>query len=213
MDAQTQIAGLNTKLRHLEKLDRGPRWSRNEPQIFGAGSHRYARQVVRPDSIRAFESAFHVSVPSDLAAIWTEIGAGVGPYYGLCGPAQIQRELADWASEAEHGDESYDLLAPFPLHWPGDFNHARVLDGPTPGCLPISRHGDDMWSVLVINGDEAGHVWDFSKAGALTWEWIPAVRPPGTVDTRGMTRGPLSGPPSLFDWYSGWLDQAISSLS
>jgi len=168
--------------------------------------------VVPPDSIRAFESTFHAVVPGDLVAIWTTIGAGVGPYYGLSGPEEIRHELADWIFEAKQEGDSYDLLAPFPLHWPGDFDRARVLDGPTPGCLPIAHHGDDIWSVLVINGEEAGHVWDFSKLAAMSWEWIPAERPTGTPDARGMTREPFAGPPSLFEWYGGWLDQAIGSL-
>ena len=127
-------------------------------------------------------------------------------------PREIQRELADWTFEAEREGEAYDLLAPFPLQWPGKSRARPGLGWPDPRLSadfsPRRRHLVRSHHQRRRDGSclgLLGGVRDDLGVG-------PAERPIGTLDARGMIREPFAGPPNLFEWYGGWLDQAIGSL-
>jgi hypothetical protein len=206
------IAALGLKLARLERSDRGRFWQRRAPSVFGANRHRYARRPVREGDIAALEASLGTSIPTELSALWLGIGAGVGPYYGLFTPAEVGRELEVWISIAADEGREVDLRAPFPLRTPDGSATIQILDGPTPGCLPIAHQGDTFWSVLVLNGSEVGHVWDYAAFLTTEWQWIPARRPPGRLGSRHSGLPAFEGAPTLIEWYEGWLDEALASL-
>jgi hypothetical protein len=199
------IDGLDRKLRELERGD-------GRAAVFGARQHGYKRRSVRDVAVSALEVRFGIVVPDELRTIWAAIGAGVGPYYGLLGPPEIVAQLDGWAFDAVEDGRALQMMGLFPLAWPLEAAGPIELLGPTPGCIPIAHQGDNIWSTLVLTGSEAGHVWDYAEFIQDEWNWIPGSRPPGTLRLGAPQLKPFDAPPTLFEWYEGWLDQALATI-
>jgi hypothetical protein len=210
-EPSSAVHRLDRKLRELERAD-GSLLVRRKAAVFGARQHAYKRRSVRDADVFALEHDFGIVVAEELKTIWAVIGAGVGPYYGLLGPKEIIAELTGWAFDAAEAGRSLQLGGQFPLAWPLEGTGPVARIGPTPGCIPIAHQGDNIWSTLVLTGSEAGHVWDFAEFIQHDWQWVPGGRPPGTPRSDVPRLPPFGSPPSVFEWYEGWLDQALATI-
>jgi hypothetical protein len=205
-----RVADLDRKVHEVARRDRGPLWRRRKPTVFGANLHRYGRKRVTSHEVGALESYLANPLPDELKAVWTRIGAGVGPFYGLFAPADVRTEIDYWDSIAADLGREQDVALPFSLRNPADISDPpQVTEGPTPGSIPIAHHGDTYWSVLAISGDLRGTVWDLAMFTTDEWQWYPARRP--HVGPKALLPA-LRNPPTFLDWYEGWTDEALASL-
>jgi len=188
------------------------RGKRPHREIFGAQGHQYRRRSVGVAEIAALESRFDFTVPSELVGLWTVIGAGAGPYYGLFGPKEMAVELDDWADRGASVGRTLDLRADFPLApLPQGEERVQVVEGPSPGAIPIAHHGCTYWSVLVVAGDQRGRVWDLANYEGAEFQWAVAMRPIGSIFPNEELP-PFVEPPTLLEWYEGWLDASLASF-
>lgn len=196
--------------------------------VFGAKSHRYVRNPVSDAQIDSLERRLETPLPTEYRSFLHEVGFGTGPYYGLWSPKQAFDELSDLSREvaAELGVEVRPC-DPFPLSDLDlqlieekanlkDENVFAERPWPSSGCLPICHHGCTFWSVLVLQGQFVGCVWDVACYVGYEGLWVPAARPPGILHEFGkMARkslSPLPSPPTFIQWYSGWLENCLADL-
>lgn len=197
--------------------------SRRDPTfaVFGASSHLYRSKPVSASAIAQFESEHRVTLPPDYAEFLQVIGKGAGPYYGLFSPQDSLTEIR-YLEPFKTLNPANPAL-PFPIHTShlqeievqalaGKMPAVTVQKWPCNGCLPISFHGCTFWSVVVLNGDFAGRVWDVANFTGDIGEWQPARRPSGLLSERSLLK-PLARPPTFTEWFVGWLEQCEADLS
>jgi SMI1 / KNR4 family (SUKH-1) len=83
MGAEISLA---ERYRELAKRDR-------RFEIFGADKHRYKSTKVSEGEIKEFELVIGCELPDDYRQFLLDVGAGVGPYYGLWSFDEIREEL------------------------------------------------------------------------------------------------------------------------
>jgi hypothetical protein len=195
-------------------------------KVFGAGGdtgHCYAGNRHWQDEIRDFETQLRVQLPVEYTQILTEIGSGVGPYYGLVSPSAVLKEISDLNRHLiSRGRAAASPAKPVPLTQ-SDANEiqkrANAGDvGPwigTPwfcdGCIPICFQGCTFWAVPITSGELYGTVWDTNEG-----DWLPAHPPAGIViDRRSKYTAlpPLPAPPTFLGWYESWLERVEFDLS
>jgi hypothetical protein len=204
----------------LRRLDR-------ERKVFGSAKHHYRSSPTPLEDIRDFEKNLGVELPTEYRDYLRRIGYGAGPYYGIWCPHEVLAELQGLARDFE-ADEGVCVRPsdPFPLT-PAELggivgrlavnSEAPWADQAWPcgGCIPICHQGCTYWSVLVLQGEFRGRVWDVACFAGYDGEWLPARRPPGWWEL-GMPHPKslpdLPSPPTFIEWVSGWLERGLTDL-
>lgn len=182
-------------------------------ELFGAGTHRYKfNPPLKPEEVAAFEASHELRLPEDYRDFILNVGnGGAGPCYGIY-PLRPEGSI-------HHGMGNHnriDLSVPFrhvgswdadwlsQIDWdagerPDDRRMEEYLDTRhIAGSLCICHQGcSDFW-LLVVKGNEWGHIW---------------------MDGRGNFSGifPESGAQgerlSFSRWYLNWLDDYLQKAS
>lgn len=214
------ISSVSQRLDSLRQLDRGLK-------VFGADTHRYVTHRVSERELSRMEQWCGVSLPGAFRSHLASIGYGVGPYYGIWSPAAIRKELdalcSDYQSEV---GPSPSPSRPFPY----SISDAQKIDErkasgekepwitstwPIDGCIPICHQGCTFWTVLVVNGECAGRVWDVANYVGYEGLWLPSRRPTGkTLFRKDLKLLPaLPSPPTFDEWFMDWIERATTDLS
>jgi hypothetical protein len=196
-------------------------------RVFGAHVHRYLSTPVSESNIAICEQQLGCTLPEDFRRFLMEVGHGAGPYYGVWDlkPAVewLQHLGAELATE-----EGIEIMPsqPFPLTGDDLRDIERKVREeskhpcagakyPSHGCLPICHQGCIFWSVLVLQGEFAGKVWDVCNPTAHHGQWYPALRPPGRLfrdSSRQKVLPRLPKPPTFVEWYRGWIERCLMNL-
>lgn len=204
----------------LRRLDR-------RRKVFGAAGHRYVSSPVFPEVVESFERSLGVRLPAEYREYLLRVGHGAGPYYGLWSPEESVAELQVLAQDYE-ADEGLRVRPsdPFPLTSVelGEIEKRLAANSDTPwaeqawpcgGCIPICHQGCTYWTVLVLQGEFRGHVWDVACFEGYDGEWLPARRAPGWWEI-GMPHPKelpdLPSPPTFIEWIGGWLERCLNDL-
>jgi hypothetical protein len=183
--------------------------------IFGADSHRFKLNgVLAEDAVLAFEQRHRVRLPEDYRQFLIQVGnGGAGPFYGVfpLGFVDDNFDLREWQ---ENDDLVGSLGEPFAFDqaW-NDLSGMPELDlldrneaeyhrkqeefedlywdcSLVNGTIPISHEGCAIRVLLVINGNQAGKLWEDRRSE------YEGLRPLMLND----------GSPARFgEWYSEWL--------
>lgn len=191
--------------------------------LFGADSHRFVlNPPLTDDEILAFEQLHQITLPADYRYFLSRIGnGGAGPYYGVFPLGQMDGsgvKLHSW----REGDGFVGVLSkPFPLRdaW-NDLSgqpSAELIDAHLEeyerqlavfekfywdparvnGAFPICTLGCALRILLIVSGEQAGHLWFDRRA-----------------DDNGIS--PLISNNNLratfSAWYQEWLDDALHTL-
>lgn len=182
-----------------------------EFKIFGSWEHKYEfNNKVTEREVSNFEEKFNVKLPNDYKAFITRIGnGGAGPYYGL-----IQLDIKEGPKDFKLASKpSIDLAKPFPFteSWDAEWVDTFDWDNERPGedllekyfdpslisgTIPICHYGHGIAYLLVINGQEHGHVW---YDGRPDYTGIS----PETIEGSGKERITFS------EWYLDWLTSLL----
>jgi len=197
-------------------------------QVFGAHAHRYQCTLVSESEIATCEQQLGCALPEDFRRFLMEVGHGAGPYYGVWVLQPSVQWLQHLAAElaTEEGIE-IKPSQPFPLIGEDLRDIERKVRQqsqhpwagakyPNHGSLPICHQGCIFWSVLVLQGEFAGKVWDVGNPAAHRGQWYPARRPPGSMmmrDPAWKALPPLPRPPTFVEWYSGWIERCLTDLA
>ena len=173
--------------------------------VFGADDHQYVMDPVLTEAeIKEFEQKHNIQLPADYRNFLKTVGSGgCGPFYGLM-------SLFDES-------EQTNPAAPFPLSKDSVFRCVDAYDSIDEsldddeqerlreeifarvccGYIFLAHEGCGMYSILIVNGKESGHVWycDLANDAGI----FPLVHPE--------TGKPLS----FLDWYLLWLDAGIEA--
>lgn len=192
------VTRLQAKLTELRRHD-------TRFQLFGAATHRYAlHSCLLESDVQEVEVRYSITLPEDYRRFLLFMGnGGAGPGYGMY---PLDYSL-------QHSVRNVGLLkAPFPHseRWnmtPEDlgldrdndyvaFDKAYFNDTYAQGSLRISTEGCNIYPLLIIAGNERGHIWcdDRSSDGG-----IYPLSAPHHPDERL----------SFFGWYELWLDQSL----
>lgn len=206
------------KLQRLDQADPARK-------VFGASTHKYRLNAPLPEGeVLRFEAEHGATLPADYRDFLLRAGdGGAGPYYGLF-------PLRDTLVSAEPGF----LARPFPhRHWWNDtdppnwfFLQDVDLPAPTPeseaayfdtahvqGTLRLAHEGCGYYQILVVSGDERGHVWSNNRAsdGGIA----PVPFPGGDFRVDGPYLIPENGSRkrvTFLAWYEDWLDESLRSV-
>ena len=191
----TRLAQIRAKLNLLQELDAGF-------SVFGADSHRYKMNSPLTEAeITSFETKNNLRLPEEYREYLTQIAnGGAGPFYGLMA---LEENGRGKTSPAEPfpltGDQPVFLLELYEEHEEPDEIIEKVYEETQRGVSYLSHEGCGMYSVLVINGPEYGHVWYFDFANDA------GVFP--------LTHPATGAPLGFFDWLELWLDAALAHLT
>lgn len=215
-----KYASMVAQIRKLRLLD-------GSYEVFGARSHQYLSTQANAVEIQWMERELGTSLPEEYRNFLIEIGYGAGPYYGLWSPRQVLTEICDLCQE--YGAETGVQVKPY-ASFPLTQQDLRIVNEkirledekpfaekpwPSSGCIPICYHGCTFWSVLILQGEFIGCVWDVASYVAYEGLWVPAARPPGlcefgTSSTKVLQ--PLRSPPTFDEWFHGWLERCLTDL-
>jgi hypothetical protein len=187
MKTSERMAEIAAKLNELVAKDA-------EKKTFGARrGHEYQMNPPLPMSeLQAFERQFGMKLPQDYADFLTQLGnGGIGPGYGLL-------SLAEAVKDPEQRCREF-LATPFPhteYFNPYDVDEATpdnecFFDQHICGSIALSHHGCGYFDRLVITGPQAGQVW---------------------IDSRVSDQGIEPTGRDFFEWYYGWLSDALGNL-
>lgn len=200
---------LKTKLSYLKQQDK-------KQVIFGSRQHHY--QPGSPLSelaLSEFETKHNLQLPEDYRQFLSSVGnGGAGPFYGLL-------PLSDHDEEGNRINYQhafpYTRKAPLRMHeaYEGiqqkmeglgeeeqeelhEVLLEKIVDSVHSGIIYLCHEGCGMYSVLVVKGEEYGHVW-----------YVDLANDAGAFPLTD----PHDGSPMCFTrWYEVWLDQAINGL-
>jgi hypothetical protein len=196
----------------------------NARRVFGAKTHKYSGKKVASDDLEALEDTYRCRLPVDYREYLSEIGSGVGPYYGLLILSKVQQELRIIAEDYQAANAR--------LASPGDsfqleqkvlvLRTLGTLDFPNLDCpktqggfMPICHHGCEFMTVLIVSGRCAGMVMDTTNFATTPSHWFLAKCPPGIVEF-ARPRDPISkfpNWPTFSEWIDGWIRQSVQDLS
>ncbi len=196
------IARLQTKLDELRRRD--PQF-----KVFGASTHRYVLDpCLSKEQIREAESQYGIDIPEEYRNFLLFMGnGGAGPAYG---------DFPLKTALTQSVDDVHLLRLPFPhvRYWnikPEDiglvrdrdyaiFDEIYGSDAFAPGALRVSPEGDGYFDLLVVIGEERGHMWLDGRTSDGGIE--PMIIPPDP-DTRM----------SFSVWYEYWLDRSLAKMA
>ena len=191
----------------------------SESDVFGAEAHGFdLNPELNEPVVATFERAHGVQLPSDYRAFLTSIGnGGAGPFYGVfpLGKVDYNFDLRDWGkgdigvlSEAFPFDEEWNDLSARPdddlidrdedEYWKQmeAFESTYWSVALINGSFPICHQGCALRILLVVNGDQAGYLWDDRRSE------YGGIKPVRLAD----------GSPATFSgWYGEWLDRCLDS--
>lgn len=198
-----------------------------------------------PDKVATFELLHGVRLPEDYRAFLLQLGSeGVGPYYGLKALGDFEHaigHLAGLEDEPENwrlgeGLDSDFLSSPFPhlvAFQPMDDSAFEGLseeeeqsrieateseiwqDKWVLGTLCVSEYGCNIRDLLVVSGEERGHIWrdDRCDLGGLHPLELNRTRLPAPKSNhRPMFVSAESARTSFLDWYEWWLDWSLAEV-
>lgn len=184
---------LQAKLDQLIALD-------TDFKIFGASSHRYAKDdVVSEEELRELEQDSDFTLPADYRQYLLEVaGGGAGPYYGLVNFENEGMESDSCTFSFSDLADDFPYPDGFQVPPPPSSDDYAALDeyyetyfGPLTGAVPLSDYGCAISIWLVINGPATGTVWKNDRAND------------GTVTKIAN---------SFTEWYEAWLDESLAAL-
>jgi hypothetical protein len=207
---------VQSRLKLLRKADRGRR-------VFGASRHGYNAVKATPEEVAELEKSLGVALPLEFREHLLGIGYGAGPYYGLFAPVSKDDK---WSIRG-YLDHCGTPARPFPYSVADarslnerllakERNPFITVEDDLGGCITIAHQGCDHWTLLVVEGECTGTVWDLCD-GYLS----PSCRPPGILSRRigkllksgRIKRLPdLPSPPTFNEWYSGWLEKGLHDV-
>ena len=181
-------------------------------KLFGASTHRYGfNPPLKSEDVAAFEASQAVRLPEDYKDFILNVGnGGAGPCYGIyplrpegsIHPAMASRPRIDLAVPFQHA-EAWDADWLDQIDWdagerPDDDRMEEYFDTRhIAGSLCICHQGcGDFW-LLVVKGNESGHIW---------------------MDGRGNFSGifPESGAHgerlTFSQWYLNWLNDCLKEV-
>ena len=143
-------------------------------ELFGASTHRYKfNPPLQPEQVAAFEASHAVRLPEDYRDFILHVGnGGAGPCYGIyplrlegnIHPGMTLRNPIDLSIPFPHGD-SWEADWIDQIDWeagerPDDSRIEEYLDTRhIAGTVCMCHRGcGDFW-LLVVKGNEHGHVW------------------------------------------------------
>lgn len=161
------------------------------------------------DKIAKFELEHSITLPKDYRLFISEIGnGGFGPGHGLLplNKAVVDFKLRDRPNIPLNKEFPYqnkwneEWIASF--DWDDDYPETEIVDeyistDHIAGCLQISHMGHGCTFLLVVNGNEKGHIWFDGRADYSGL--IPEVK-----DGQKM---------SFMEWYINYLDMEICNIN
>lgn len=164
---------IKQKHKALKKRDGGGLFKRPGYNVFGASSHKYRfNPCLSAEEVARFETKHGITLPADYKLFLTTIGnGGSGPAYGLF-------SLQNWQLELDIDDPRF-LATPFPhtgkwnllqefdtsrddytdteafQQWEQEYFSNRHITG----SMRICHYGCAIYYLLVVTGEEAGHIW------------------------------------------------------
>jgi hypothetical protein len=193
-------------------------------RVFGARSHNYVGTKIASADIEAFEARYGCPLPVDYRCFLTEIGTGVGPYYGILTLSKVSEELQMIAEDYQEAKAAPAIPGdPFTLEQRVvELRALGTLDFPNLPCpvtaggfFPVCHCGCEFMTVLIVSGKCTGLVMDTTNFASTPSQWFPAKCPPGVVEY-GRKRTPIAGFPNwptFSEWIDGWLRQSTEDLS
>ena len=174
--------------------------------VFGSTSHRYLMAPPFTEAeIEGFEQKHKIRLPADYREFVKTVGSsGAGPFYGLM--SLFDESESSNPSEVfplTMGQEfrcldAYDAIDDSLDEEEQEQMLNNIFNSVTKGYIYLAHEGCGMFSILIVNGAEAGHVWYSNLANDAGI--FPLAHPE--------TEKPLS----FQDWYLLWLDAAIKMV-
>jgi hypothetical protein len=192
----------------------------NREGKFGASAHRFeVRPPLAEAQVLAFEAKYRIVLPAEYRGFLLHVGnGGASPDFGMPG---LGEALNGMVSEPWRESEVGDPSVPFPH--PGPWNALQGWPTPDPerltdrgyeddfrdllrpyeeayfsprqvdGTVPLCEMGCGYRTWLVVNGPEAGNIWDDLRADR------EGLRPRQTRHKQRV---------SFLEWYLNWLRAA-----
>jgi protein involved in ribonucleotide reduction len=170
-------------------------------KTYGADKHKFIlNSTVSEKEVRKFEEEFQIELPKDYVEFITEIGnGGAGPGNGLfpldkCN-CELENPNRDFLKTPFPHTKEWNMENPFE---PDNeeyhaFNESYYAGKFVSGAIRISHYGCGIMYMLVVSGQEKGHIW---------------------VDDRCSEYGiyPAVESLSFEKWYMDWLEESISNI-
>ena len=203
-------------------LDAMRRLCKTQPEVFGKLGHNFLlNPPLSEAAVADFEARHRIRLPEDYRNFTTKIGnGGAGPYYGVFRLGEMDGTLSETQAWSEGDLFVGKLSETFPytearnekLEYPPDElertdenEYERQLDDserkywaalPMNGAIPICHEGCAIRIWLVVNGPQAGHVWEDDRANAK------GIRPVLLSDGTRAT---------FASWYREWLEKTLAA--
>ncbi len=184
--------------------------------MFGDETHSYQMNpALSENAVSDFENEHNIRLPEDYRQFLIRVGnGGAGPYYGVFQLGEVDDgfdfgpwddfigELStpfphstawnDVADKPEYkgDDEKFDALIE-------EFDERYYNPKQVNGAIPVCHLGCAIRQWLIVTGPEAGNIWCDDRAE------YKGLYPLQTQTQQRVT---------FFDWYRGWLDDALTKL-
>jgi hypothetical protein len=178
-------------------------------ELFGASTHRYQFNTpLKPAEVAAFEASHALSLPEDYRDFILNVGnGGAGPCYGIY-PLRPEGNIHPGMANPSRIDLSvpFRWAEPWNVEWlaqidwdagerPDDCRLEEYLDvRHIAGTLCICHEGcGDFW-LLVLKGNERGHLWMDGRGN------FSGIFPESDAHGARLT---------FSQWYLNWLDDCL----
>jgi hypothetical protein len=206
-----RLQSIRPRLEELARLDA-------EFMLGDAFQHEYRLEpFLTEEEVIAFETKHGIVLPTDYRRFLLEVGScGAGPGYGL-------NQLGD-VQHLHKGDLPSTFFAlPFPLsEWlditsnPKNLSEEELVsDDCVTGAFCLSHWGCGMYDLLVVSGEEQGHVWMDDRANQFgVFPVAPNREQLGESqeDAQVFTIAQRKERTTFLDWYEWWLDWSFEEV-
>lgn len=223
MERAAEVGGSGvSELDAIYVLDSMRKLRKSQPEVFGKLGHNFLLNPPLTDAaVSEFEARHRIHLPENYRNFITHIGnGGAGPYYGVFRLGEMDGTFSEAQTWKEGDLFGGKLSEPFPytearnekLEYPpeelertDENEYERQLDEserkywaahPMHGSIPICHEGCAIRIWLVVNGPEAGHLWEDDRAND------GGIRPVLLSDGSRTT---------FSAWYREWLETALAS--
>ena len=161
------------------------------------------------EDIKEFEHKHCITLPDDYRTFISEIGnGGFGPGYGLL---PLDKAIVDFKLKDKPNislNEKFPYQDSWNEEWITSFNwnegypeteivNAYISTAHIAGCLQISHFGHGCTFLLVVNGNEKGHIWFDGRADYSGL--VPKLKDGQRI--------------SFIEWYITFLDMEIENIN
>ena len=161
------------------------------------------------EDIKEFEHKHCITLPDDYRTFISEIGnGGFGPGYGLL---PLDKAIVDFKLRDKPNislNEKFPYQDSWNEEWITSFNwnegypeteivNAYISTAHIAGCLQISHFGHGCTFLLVVNGNEKGHIWFDGRADYSGL--VPKLKDGQRI--------------SFIEWYVTFLDMEIENIN